>query len=112
MADIFRPGQAQRLFASIMAGGSLGAICGPLLTANLVGGIGSGGIILLAIICLSGNSIRHYPWPFRTPSKPETAYKNYWWQCLGRRGACLQVQIPVVDLPVDADPQPDIDFFV
>ena len=53
MADIFRPGQAQRLFASIMAGGSLGAICGPLLTANLVGGIGSGGIILLAIICLS-----------------------------------------------------------
>ncbi len=35
MADIFRPGQAQRLFGSIMAGGSLGAIAGPLMTAQL-----------------------------------------------------------------------------
>jgi len=52
MADIFRPGQAQRLFGSIMAGGSLGAIAGPLLTANWVGDIGSGGIMTLAIIFL------------------------------------------------------------
>ena len=36
MADIFRPDQAQRLFGSIMAGGSLGAICGPLVTAGVV----------------------------------------------------------------------------
>ena len=49
MADIFHPGQAQRLFGSIMAGGSLGAICGPLLTANWVGDIGSGGVISLSI---------------------------------------------------------------
>lgn len=52
MADIFHPGQAQRLFGSIMAGGSLGAICGPLLTANWVGDIGSGGVMTLAIIFL------------------------------------------------------------
>jgi AAA family ATP:ADP antiporter len=52
MADIFRPGQAQRLFGSIMAGGSLGAICGPLLTANRVGDIGSGGVMAFAIFCL------------------------------------------------------------
>jgi len=52
MADIFHPDQAQRLFASIMAGGSLGAICGPLLTANRVGEIGSSGIMMLAIFCL------------------------------------------------------------
>ena len=52
MADIFHPGQAQRLFGSIMAGGSLGAIIGPLLTAKWVAQIGSGGVILLAIICL------------------------------------------------------------
>ena len=52
MADIFHPDQAQRLFASIMAGGSLGAICGPLLTANWIGDIGSSGIMTLAIICL------------------------------------------------------------
>ena len=52
MADIFRPGQAQRLFGSIMAGGSLGAICGPLLTANWVKTIGSGGVMTMSIICL------------------------------------------------------------
>jgi AAA family ATP:ADP antiporter len=52
MADIFHPGQAQRLFGSIMAGGSLGAISGPLLTANWVSVIGSGGVMTLAIVCL------------------------------------------------------------
>lgn len=52
MADIFHPGQAQRLFGSIMAGGSLGAICGPLLTANWVGDIGSGGVMSLSIVFL------------------------------------------------------------
>jgi AAA family ATP:ADP antiporter len=52
MADIFHPGQAQRLFGSIMAGGSLGAISGPLLTANWVGVIGSRGVMTLAIVCL------------------------------------------------------------
>ena len=52
MADIFQPDQAQRLFGSIMAGGSLGAICGPLLTAHWVEDIGSGGVMTLAIFCL------------------------------------------------------------
>jgi len=52
MADIFRPGQAQRLFGSIMAGGSLGAISGPLLTAQWVGKIGPGGVMVCAIVCL------------------------------------------------------------
>ena len=52
MADIFHPDQAQRLFGSIMAGGSLGAISGPLLTANWVGQIGSGGVMALSIVCL------------------------------------------------------------
>jgi len=52
MADIFHPDQAQRLFGSIMAGGSLGAIAGPVLTANRVEAIGSGGVMTLAIICL------------------------------------------------------------
>ena len=52
MADIFSPGQAQRLFGSIMAGGSLGAIAGPLLTANWVEAIGSQGVMILSIICL------------------------------------------------------------
>jgi AAA family ATP:ADP antiporter len=52
MADIFRPGQAQRLFGVIMAGGSIGAIIGPRLTAGLVGGSGAGGVITLSLLCL------------------------------------------------------------
>ena len=52
MADIFQPEQAQRLFGSIMAGGSLGAIAGPLLTAQWVGEIGSGGVMFVSITCL------------------------------------------------------------
>ncbi len=52
MADIFRPGQAQRLFGSIMAGGSLGAIAGPLATATLVGDYGSQGVMVMSLACL------------------------------------------------------------
>lgn len=52
MADIFRPGQAQRLFGSIMAGGSLGAMAGPLLTVNWVSDVGSQGVIQMAMVLL------------------------------------------------------------
>ncbi len=48
MADIFKPGQAQRLFGSIMAGGSIGAILGPLVTARFVDDLGANGIMWVA----------------------------------------------------------------
>ena len=48
MADVFSPGQATRLFAFIAAGGSTGAIAGPLLTAGLVHGVGVAGMLLVA----------------------------------------------------------------
>ncbi|MBT8062805.1 MAG: MFS transporter [Xanthomonadales bacterium] len=53
MADIFRPEQGQRLFGSIMAGGSLGAIAGPLLTASLVADFGSKGVMTASLACLA-----------------------------------------------------------
>jgi AAA family ATP:ADP antiporter len=52
MADIFHSGQAQRMFGSIMAGGSIGAIFGPIVTASWVGDIGTGGVMTLAIVFL------------------------------------------------------------
>lgn len=52
MADIFRPVQAQRLFGGIMAGGSLGAMVGPLATASLVADIGVSGVMAIALACL------------------------------------------------------------
>ena len=57
MADIFHPGQAQRLFGFIMAGGSLGAIIGPRVTAGLVGDAGARGVMTAALVCLLGATL-------------------------------------------------------
>ena len=48
MADVFSPAQATRLFAFIAAGGSTGAIAGPLITRSLVGMLGVSGLLLVA----------------------------------------------------------------
>jgi AAA family ATP:ADP antiporter len=48
MADIFRPGQAQRLFGFIMAGGSIGAIIAPSFTKGIVVVHGASGVMLTA----------------------------------------------------------------
>lgn len=54
-SDIFNPEQAKRLYGPIAAGGSTGAIVGPLVTSFLVGSVGienllliSGGLLLIA----------------------------------------------------------------
>jgi ATP:ADP antiporter, AAA family len=48
MADTFSASQATRLFALIAAGGSLGAIAGPLITRLSVHAIGLGGLLIVA----------------------------------------------------------------
>jgi AAA family ATP:ADP antiporter len=52
MADLFRPGQAQRLFGFIMAGGSLGAMTGSWVTTALVLELGSRNMMIAAATCL------------------------------------------------------------
>jgi AAA family ATP:ADP antiporter len=59
MADIFSNAQARRLFGFIAAGGTAGAICGPLLTTALVLPLGpanllpvSAGLLGLAVVCI------------------------------------------------------------
>ncbi len=54
MADIFRPEQGRRLFGFIAAGGSAGAILGPLATSLLVGRIGLPNLLLLSAVLLEG----------------------------------------------------------
>jgi AAA family ATP:ADP antiporter len=54
MADIFRPGQAQRLFGFIMAGGSIGAIIAPSLTKGIVPTHGATGVMILSAVFLCG----------------------------------------------------------
>ncbi len=46
MADIFRAEQARRLFGTIAAGGTMGAIFGPLITSAVAATIGNGGLML------------------------------------------------------------------
>jgi AAA family ATP:ADP antiporter len=46
MADVFTAHQATRLYGFIAAGGSLGAIAGPLITLSLVSHVGVGGLLL------------------------------------------------------------------
>jgi AAA family ATP:ADP antiporter len=53
MADTFSAGQATRLYAFISAGGSLGAIFGPIITTLLAERIGVEGLLLVAIFGFS-----------------------------------------------------------
>ena len=53
MADIFRPGQATRLFGFIMAGGSIGAMLAPSVTRLVVGMHGATGVMLTAAAALA-----------------------------------------------------------
>ena len=48
MADTFSSAQATRLFAFIAAGGSIGAVLGPIVTASCIRTIGVSGLVLVA----------------------------------------------------------------
>jgi len=52
MADLFDTAQAQRLYGFIAAGGTLGALAGPLLTAGLVRLIGAKDLLLVSAVLL------------------------------------------------------------
>ena len=65
VADLFSTAQARRLFGFIAAGGSLGAIAGPLLTAVFAPLVGTANLLLLsalflglAIVCIDRLSAR------------------------------------------------------
>ena len=53
MNDIFSPTSAKRLFAYIAAGGTTGAIAGPLITSNLVEQVGLAPLLLISGITLT-----------------------------------------------------------
>jgi ATP:ADP antiporter, AAA family len=54
MVDVFSSEQARRLFGPIAAGGSAGAIVGPLLAQGLVAPLGVAGLVLLSAGLLAG----------------------------------------------------------
>ncbi len=52
LADLFTSEQGKRLFGLVAAGGSAGAIAGPLLAAGLVGLVGVAGLLALSALLL------------------------------------------------------------
>ncbi len=53
MADIFNNEQAQRLFGVIAAGGTAGALTGPVLTAALINPLGPANMLLISVAFLA-----------------------------------------------------------
>jgi len=53
MADVFDNGQARRLFGIIAAGGTAGALTGPVLTAGLVKPLGPANMLLISAVFLA-----------------------------------------------------------
>jgi AAA family ATP:ADP antiporter len=53
MADVFKNDQARRLFGIIAAGGTAGALTGPVLTAALVGPLGPPNMLLISAAFLA-----------------------------------------------------------
>lgn len=60
MADLFRTDQAKRLVGFVSAGGTAGALCGPVLTWTLVKPLGAKGLVLvsaaLLLVCIGAIS--------------------------------------------------------
>lgn len=54
MSDLWRTDQAKRLYGFIAAGGSAGALAGPLLTQSLVGIVGTSNLLLVSALLLMG----------------------------------------------------------
>ena len=53
MTDVFNNDQARRLFGVIAAGGTAGALTGPVLTAALVGSLGPSNMLLVSVVFLA-----------------------------------------------------------
>lgn len=53
MSDLYRTDQAKRLYGFIAAGGSVGALAGPLLTQSLVGALGTANLLLVSALFLA-----------------------------------------------------------
>lgn len=76
MADLFRIGEAKRLFALMAVGASVGGLVGPLLGGLLVKPIGHPGLLLLSALLLVGTIVagwRIQHWRDRHPLGTEEA---------------------------------------
>lgn len=74
MADLFDDAQAARLYGAIAAGGSCGAIAGPLMSALLAPAIGPANLLLVAALLLAASTACIFTllsWSRRHPRRGE-----------------------------------------
>jgi AAA family ATP:ADP antiporter len=76
MADLFRNEQARRLYGFISAGGSTGALVGPIVTATLAPAIGPANLLPLSVVMLFAAVLCIYrlaAWADRNPAYPPSS---------------------------------------
>ena len=79
MADLFRNEQAKRLYGFIAAGGSTGALAGPLVTATLAPSIGPANLLPVSAVLLCATVIcihRLAQWSKRNPAERRSPPEN------------------------------------
>jgi AAA family ATP:ADP antiporter len=73
MADLFTPEQGKRLFGFIAAGGSAGALLGPILTVWLAGRLGPVNLLILAAILLEAAVLCAHRLEAAAPKRADSA---------------------------------------
>jgi ATP:ADP antiporter, AAA family len=79
MADLFRNDQARRLYGFIAAGGSTGALVGPLVTATLAPSIGPASLLPVSAVMLCASIVCIYrlaEWSKRNPAERRSPPEN------------------------------------
>jgi AAA family ATP:ADP antiporter len=79
MADLFRNEQARRLYGFISAGGSTGALAGPLITATLAPAIGPANLLPLSAMMLCASVVCIYrlsEWSKRNPTERRSPHEH------------------------------------
>ena len=79
MADLFRNEQARRLYGFISAGGTIGALVGPVITATLAPAIGPANLLPVSALMLFAAVLCIYrltAWTDRNQSDPPSSMRN------------------------------------
>lgn len=97
MSDIYDKDQAKRLFGTIAAGGTSGAICGPILTTGLAQPLGTHNLLLISAILLGLSILCIKKLSLWFDKQPQTQFDTRYQQPMGGHwlaGLSLVVRSP------------------
>ncbi len=98
MNDVYNRAQSKRLFAFIAAGGTSGAICGPIVTTSLVSTVGLAPLLLISAFVLASSVICiHWLVNWKNPRQLDQAHES------GQNSASSQ-SVAVKNAPIKGGP--------